>query len=289
MEAKALTYCALILFMWGSAFPLVRIALSEVPPITLGFIRFLVATPILVAHSYRKDQKGFRTIFLRNFSSLVLMGLTGIVGYHVFQNLGVELTSATNSSIIISSTPIILALLGILILKERISASRVLGIAVGFLGVLVIILSESQELLSSSGFVGDMFCLGAAFSWAVYSIVVRGLTTRYSPVGLTATSMVFGTIFLVPPMYLLESPSLPTTHSVWLVVVILSLGASCLAYVLWNQVLSEMDASKAGVTLFLIPVVSASLSVVFLSEPLTPLLIAGMALVLLGVFIVEKF
>lgn len=289
MGTKTLIYLISILLMWGSAFPLVKIALLETSSITLGFLRFLLATPILLFYSYLRDEKGFKTIFLKNSTSLALLGLTGITGYHILQNLGVELTSATSSSIIISSNPIILALLSALILKEKINLTRALGITIGFSGVLTIILSERQGVsVGSSSFTGDMFCLGAALSWAVYSVVGRRLTTHYDPAELAAASMVFGTIFFLPPMYLLEDPHLPSTASAWLAVVALSLGASCLAYDLWNRVLSEVEASRAGVALFLIPVISAVLSVAFLSEPLTPLLLAGMALVLFGIFLAEK-
>jgi len=289
LRARTLTWLTLIVLMWGSAFPLVKVALSEVPPVTLGFLRFLLATPILVLYAYLKDGKGLKTVLLKNPISLVVMGMTGVMGYQVFQNIGVNLTSASNSSIIVSSNPIIIALLSGPLLRERMTRTRALGIAVGFSGVLAIILSESPGSSTvSSSFVGDVFSLGAALSWAIYSVVCRRLAPHYAPTGLTAASMAFGTIFLLPPMYLLEDPHLPTTLQVWLALAALSLGASCLAYALWNNVLSEEEASKAGVALFLIPVVAATLSVAFLSEPFTVPLLVGMVLVFLGILIAER-
>ena len=289
MKAKNLVWLTLIVLMWGSAFPLIKIALSEVSPVTIGFLRFLVATPILVLYAYLKDGNGFRALFSKNLASLILMGLTGVMGYQVFQNIGVEYTSVTNSSIIISSNPIILTILSILLLKEKVNVTRALGIVIGFSGVLTIILTESQGLSTgSSNLIGDMLSLGGGLSWAVYSVVGKRSATLNNPTGLTGASMIFGTIFLLPPMYLLENPHLPTTVSVWLAVVALGLGPSCLAYALWNQVLSEEEASKAGVSLFLIPVVTTILSVVLLSEPFTISLLAGMVLVLSGVFIAER-
>lgn len=289
MKPKNLILLTLIVLIWGSAFPLVKIALSEVPPVTLGFLRFLIATPILVLYAYFKDRKSFKAMLSKNLVSLILMGLTGVAGYQVFQNIGVEYTSATSSSIIISSNPIILAILSIPLLKEKVDAVRALGIAVGFSGVITIILAESQGLqAASSNLIGDILSLGGGLSWAIYSVIGRRLKTLNNPTGLTAASMIFGTFFLLPPIYALENTHLPATILVWLAVVALSLGASCLAYALWNQVLSEEEASKVGVSLFLVPVVTTVLSVIILSEPFTLSILAGMSLVLLGVFIAER-
>jgi len=289
MKTINIVRLTLIVLLWGSAFPLIKIALSGVPPVTLGFLRFLVAAPILTLYAYVKDSKGFRALFRNNMPALILMGLTGVMGYHVFQNIGIQYTSATNSSIIISSNPIILAVLSILFLREKVNATQALGIVIGFLGVVTIILTGGQGLsISSSGLVGDVLSLGGGVSWAVYSIVGKRVSTHVNPTGLTAASTIFGTVFLIPPTLLLESPHLPATSVTWLAIIALSLGSSCLAYVLWNQVLSEEKASRVGVSLFLMPIVTTALSVVLLSEPLTLLMLVGMGLVLLGVFITER-
>jgi drug/metabolite transporter (DMT)-like permease len=289
MKTKNLVRLTLIVLLWGSAFPLIKIALSEVSPVTLGFLRFLIATPILMLYAFVKDVKGFRAIFRNNMLALILMGLTGVMGYHVFQNIGIQHTSATNSSIIISSNPIILAALSVLFLREKINATRTLGILIGFSGVVTIILTESRGLLiGTSSLIGDVLSLGGGLSWAVYSIVGKRLSNHVDPTGLTTASTIFGTVFLIPPTLLLETPHLPTTIGVWFAIIALGLGASCLAYVLWNQVLSEEDASRVGVSLFLLPVVTTVLSVALLSEPLTLFTLAGMGLVLSGVFITER-
>jgi drug/metabolite transporter (DMT)-like permease len=289
VKAKNLVRLTLIVLLWGSAFPLIKIALSEVPPVTLGFLRFLVATPILTLYAYVTDAKSFRALFRNNVPALILMGLTGVMGYHVFQNIGIQHTSATNSSIIISSNPIILAVLSILFLREKVEATQALGIVIGFAGVVSIILTEDRGLqIGTSGLVGDLLSLGGGISWAVYSIFGKRLSNHVNPTALTAASTIFGTIFLIPPTLLLETPHLPTTSTVWFAIVALSLGASCLAYVLWNQVLSEEKAFRVGVSLFLMPVVTTVLSVALLSEPLTLSIVAGMGLVLSGVFITER-
>jgi drug/metabolite transporter (DMT)-like permease len=288
MKARTIASLATIVFMWGVTFPLVKISVAEVPPITLAFLRFLLASPIMVLYSHLRD-KDFKSVFARNLAPLAVMGLTGIMGYEALQNIGVELTSATESSILTSSTPIMIALLAAPFLKENLTRKHALGIVLGFAGVMVIVLPQGGDLsVNTSSLVGNSLNLLAAFSWAIYSVIGRRLATRYTPTGLTAASTLLGTVFLIPPMCLLETPSLPTSIQVWLALVVLSLGATCLAYTLWNQVLSEEEASKSGVALFAVPLVAAIASITFLSESVTPSFVVGAALVLAGIVLAER-
>lgn len=277
-----------VVLVWGSAFPLVKVVLAEVSPVTLGFIRFLVATPFLVLYAYLRHGKGYWRTFVENPFLLALMGLTGVMGYHVLQNLAVEVTSPTSQSIIISSNPIMVTLLSAVLLKEKIGKMRMLGIAIGFAGVLIIVLSENSTMSNGSSLVGELLNVGAAFSWALYCVLSRKLSTTHAAIELTATSMVFGTLFFLPVMYLRETPHLPTSLPVWLGVAELSLVSSCLAYALWNYLLSQEDASKVSISLFLIPVVSAAISVTLLSEPLSFTVIVGMVMVIIGVLVAER-
>lgn len=289
MKARSFALLAFIVLMWGAAFPLVKIAISEIPPITLGFLRFLIATPILLSYSYYRDRKGLKAVLTKYPMPMALMALTGVMSYQVCQNLGVKLTSATNSSIVISSDPILIAVLATVILKERINLTRAVGILTGFIGVLVVILSEGQwAATGSSAFSGDILSLGAALSWSIYSIVGRKLAPCESPTTLTAVSTALGTVFLLPPAYLLETPSLPTSASGWSALLALSLGSTCIAYALWNKTLGEEEATRAGMALFMVPVVTAILSVSFLSETVTAPLLVGATLVLLGVLVSER-
>jgi len=289
LKAKTILLMLFVVLAWGSAFPLVKVVLAEVSPMTLGFIRFLVATPFLVLYAYVEHGKGYWRTFVENPLLLALMGVTGVTGYHLLQNLAAEVSSPTSQSIIISSNPIMVALLSAVLLEEKIGKTKLVGIAIGFAGVLVIVLSENSTAFGgSSNLVGDLLNVGAAFSWAVYSVLSKKLATTHSAIELTATSMVFGTLFFVPVVYLRERPQLPTSLPVWLGVAELSLIASCLAYAVWNYLLSQEDASKVSISLFLIPVVSAAISVTLLSEPLTFPIIVGMVMVITGVLVAER-
>ncbi len=289
MKAKTVLLMLFVVLIWGSAFPLVKAVLVETTPVTLGFIRFLIATPILVLYAQLRRGREYWRTFTQSPLLLALMGLTGVMGYHVLQNLAAKVTSPTNQSIIISSNPIMVTLLSAVLLKEKIGKNKILGIAIGFTGVLLIVLSENPLASAiSSSFVGELLNIGAAFSWAIYCVLSKKLTTSHTAIELTANSMVFGTVFFLPVAYLYEDPHLPTSLPVWLGIAVLSLVSSCLAYALWNHLLSQEDASKVSISLFLIPVVSATISVALLAEPLSSTVIIGMVLVIVGVLIAER-
>ena len=133
MKARTTASLVIIVFMWGVTFPLVKICVAEVPPITLAFLRFLLASPIMVLYSHLRD-KDFKSVFTRNLAPFAVMGLTGVMGYEALQNIGVELTSATESSILTSSTPIMIALMAAPFLKEKLTRKHALGIVLGFGG-----------------------------------------------------------------------------------------------------------------------------------------------------------
>jgi len=99
--------------------------------------------------------------------------------------------------------------------------------------------------------------------------------------------MVFGTVFFLPVLYLREKPHLPTSLPVWADIAELSLVSSCLAYALWNHLLSQEDASKVRISL-LIPVVSATISITLLAKPLSSTVIMGMVMVIVGVLAAER-
>jgi drug/metabolite transporter (DMT)-like permease len=289
LKANTILLMLFVVLAWGSAFPLLKVVLTEVSPMTLGLIRFLVASPFLVLYAYVAHGRGYWRTFVENPFLLILMGLTGVTGYNLLQNLAAEVSSPMSQSIIISSNPMMVALLSAILLKEKIGRTRMLGIAIGFAGVLTIVLSEDSTAFSgSSSLVGDLLNVGAALSWALYSVLSKKLTTSHSAIELTATSMVFGTLFFVPVVYLRENPQLPTSLPVWLGVAELSLIASCLAYAVWNYLLSQEDASRVSISLFLIPVVSTAISVTLLSEPLSLPIIVGMIMVIIGVLVAER-
>ncbi|MBM5805455.1 MAG: DMT family transporter [Candidatus Verstraetearchaeota archaeon] len=273
--------------LWGASFILIKIGLEEIQPITLALLRFAIATPILMLMAY--SVKGLRGL-IKDWKGFLVLGLTGVTFYHVFQNIGLNLTSASEASIIIASNPIFIAILGHYYLKERLSPGKVLGIVLAFIGVSVIILRGGITGFISNipSILGDLLCLASVLCWAVYSVYGKKKLADRDATEVTAFSFLFGTVFLVPLMIGSEGFALPSSAISWASVLILSIFCSGLAYLLWYKALKEVSAYEAGTYLFFIPVVSVLLASLILGEQIDLLFVVGAASVMAGVLITAR-
>lgn len=279
-----------IVLLWGTSFVLIKLGLEEFPPITLAFLRFLLATPLLMGFTYLRKTRVSKTSILSDWKRLALLGLSGVTIYHTFQNIGLRLTTISNSSVIIASNPIFISLLSFSILRERFNLRKGIGVILGFTGTLFIIMREGPIGLSSNptGFLGDLLSLGAALSWALYSTLGKRLLSARNPQEMTSISLAYGTLFLAPLVVILEKPILPSSAWLWFLLFILSFLCSGVGYLFWYNALEEVEVSKAGVFLFFIPVVSVATARLILMEPLDLSFGLGTVLVLLGVLMTEK-
>jgi drug/metabolite transporter (DMT)-like permease len=287
MKLKSALMLSFVVFLWGSSFTLLKLGLEEIPPITLAFLRFLIVLPFLIAFTYSRDKNAFGRHILKDWKVFSMLGLTGVTFYHVFQNFGLQLTTASNSSLIISANPVFIALLDHFYLKERITLKRVFGITLAFLGV-VFIIKPLERSLNPVRVIGDLLSLGAALCWAFYSVLGRKILSNYGVNEVTMFSIIFGTSFLLPSMFALERPVLPISAWFWFLLLILSLFCSGLAYLFWNKALEDVSATEAGVFLFFLPIVSVSVAHFVLLELLDILFAIGALLVMIGVVITER-
>jgi len=277
---KSALYLLITVFFWGTSFIFVKIGLEEVPPVTLAFLRFAIAIPLLFL-LMRRPLGQPQSIEKREWGSLLFLGLTGVTLYHLFQNVGMGYTSASESSVIIASNPVFIALFSRILLGERLSKTKASGILIAFTGVVLVVLREGASFGSPS-FLGDLICLGSVFSWVAYSLYTKKRLLRSSPIEITAYSTLFGMIFLAPIALAIEGFAVPILPSSWLSLVMLGVFSSAVGYLLWNRALSETTASEAGSYLFLIPVIASAFAFIFLGERLDGLFFIGSALVIMG-------
>jgi drug/metabolite transporter (DMT)-like permease len=189
MQLKRALMLSFVVFLWGSSFVWLKLGLEEIPPITLAFLRFSIFLPFLLAFTYLRAKHGFCRRIRKDWKTFLILGLTGVTFYHIFQNVGLQLTTASNSSLIISANPLFIALFEQFYLKERTTSKRVLGIALGLLGV-VFVIRPVDWSLNPLGVIGDLLSLGAALSWAVYSVLGRKTLSHYGAGKTTALSLI---------------------------------------------------------------------------------------------------
>jgi drug/metabolite transporter (DMT)-like permease len=278
---------ATVVFLWGSSFTVLKLGLEEISPVTLAFLRFSLASPLFVASACFQKKPLFVKSMFRDWKLLAALGLTGVTLYHSFQNVGLRFTTASNSSLIISANPIFIALLDHFYLKTELTYKRVVGIVLAFSGIFLVI-GPFRIIFYPAGLTGDLLSLGAALSWAFYSVLGKMLS-QYTAQEITTFSLVFGTIFLLPLLLLSEALSLPASLFSWVLLLLLSFLCSGVAYFLWYKALEDISATTAGVSLFFLPVVSILFARLVLLEPIDIFFVTGSVFVMLGVLLTAKY
>jgi len=124
MKKKNLLMVLIIVLLWGSSFALIKLGLDQTPPITLAFLRFAMASPLLLIYTYLKKPASFKKSLLQDWKMFFILGLTGVTLPQIFQNVGLQSTSASNSSIIVASNPVWMILFSKFLLGEELTRER---------------------------------------------------------------------------------------------------------------------------------------------------------------------
>jgi len=279
----------LVSFFWAGSFIVVEITTKEIDPIDLGFLRFLVATPLMVLLVL--VQKKSISLPKKEIPWLIALGLTGVTLLYLFQFLGIFYTNAPTASVLINTNVIFIAVLSGLFLHEHLTKKRISGIVLSFLGVFVIMfsdISKQQFTLDNLFIIGSTLMLLSAFCWALYSFLGKRLLKTYDEVVITTYAFVFGTLFYLPFVFSHISPVLKQTSlNGWLAVLYLALACSLFGYLGWYYALKHIDASKAAVFLNFIPLFTILMSF-FLGAQLTGFFLVGAGLIIYGVYLTQR-
>ncbi len=279
----------LVSFVWAGSFLVVEAATKEMDPIDLGFLRFLLATPLmlLLVVLRKKPLK----IPRKELPWLVILGLTGVTFLYLFQFIGIHYTNAPTASVLINTNVIFIAILSGLFLHETLTGKRIAGIVLSFIGVFVIMVSDIQKqewTLDTLFLLGGVLMLLSAFCWALYSFIGKRLLQTYDGFVITAYAFSFGTLLYLPFVALdLQVVFHHTSLNGWLAVLYLAIACTLFGYLGWYYALKHIDASKAAVFLNFIPLFTILMSV-FLGASLTWFFLLGAGLIIYGVYLTQK-
>jgi drug/metabolite transporter (DMT)-like permease len=281
------SYLLICTIIWGWTFVATRVCLQYIDPVEVLGLRFLIGLPLLLAVVLAKRVKfGFT---LRERRAIVFG--SGILTLHfLIQITGLKYTSATNTGWIISVSPLVMAVLAYLILRERLGKRAIIGIAVATAGILLLVSRGkfgSFEWLKSFG---DWLVLISAHTWALYTIVVRDITRTRHPLAVTVAVLMPAAVLVLGYMMVKSDLTRIIHMPVDGIVAILFLGLLGLAvgHWFWQEGVARVGAARAGIYLYLEPVATTVLAVPYLGEEFGPLTALGGLLVLAGVFIAER-
>jgi drug/metabolite transporter (DMT)-like permease len=281
--------------LWGASFPLTKAALEWVGPTSIAFLRWIISALALFIWLARSQQIGQAVALLRDDGGRVLwVALSGITLFYFLENMALEFTTATNAGVLANLTSVFMVLIGAVVLKERLSGIEWLAMAIAFAGAVLVSQGAGHLTLGNAGLQGDFLMIVATLFAAIYSIGGKRLVETHTPVVVLADVALVGALLLLPLAVwevggvaglgtLLRLPAVA-----WGALLLLGLGAGALANIWWLRILAATTAARAGMTLFLIPVISTAVAALALGEPLTPLVIVGALLVLVGVALVER-
>jgi drug/metabolite transporter (DMT)-like permease len=277
--------------IWGGTFIATKIALQEVSPATVVWLRFAMGVIILGAAVLMRKQFAFPE---RNeWAYFALLGFIGVAFHQWLQSNGLKTAQATTTAWIVATTPVFIALLGWLVLKEKLSWLHICGILLAAFGVLLIVSKGDLHALFSGqvGTIGDLLVLISAPNWAVYTVLSRRELARHPAARMMFYVMLSGWLFITIWIFGFG----PGLHEIshldirgWTAVLGLGVFGSGLAYIAYYDALQVLPASQLGVFLNIEPLVTTLLAAPFLGEPITFIILIGGAIIILGIYMVNR-
>jgi drug/metabolite transporter (DMT)-like permease len=276
--------------VWGASFIATKVALRDVQPITIVWLRFAMGVAILgIAVAARRQ---FAIIPARELGYFSALGFLGVTFHQWLQSNGLVTAQATTTAWIVATTPIFIALLAWLLLKERLGRCGAIGIGLAAIGVLLVVSRGDWRALAAGniGAPGDALILLSAPNWAIFSVLSRRGLQSHPAARMMFYVMGIGWLFITALFF--AGPGLSDiahlTLDGWLGVAFLGLACSGLAYIFWYDALQILPASQVGVFLYLEPLVAVIVAAIVLDESFGLVATLGGAIILLGVWLVNR-
>ena len=272
--------------IWGGMYVVSKYVLDFIPPLTLVWLRFIIAFVVLYGILKLAEKKQKKKVTIRK-KDWLLFAWIGFIGYFISitcQFIGTKLSDAHTGSLVTSATPAFMVIFAALILKEKLTARRLLSTIIATIGVIIVI---GWDIEIGSYFIGTIILVGAAITWALLSIYVKIASIQFSSLVITTYAIFFSLFFITPFMiWELQAASIGTVNT-YIILGILYLGivSTAGAFFLWNKGLELLDASIGSLFFFFQPIVGSLLGWLLLNETLNSNFFIGGILIICSVLI----
>jgi drug/metabolite transporter (DMT)-like permease len=233
---------------WGANFNLARPVIAEMGPYVAGASRYVLAAAVMVLIAQMRKE----AIPAQHWKAYLTLGVVGVFGFNLFFFLGMETSSAINGALIMALNPLLTAVLGYVILRDKPSKQQLLAFPIGIAGVAIVVLGAGAQLKVA---VGDIYILIASLNWALYNVLVKKMMPKQvGGIANTAGIMTVGAMALsIAAIMHGDHVVVPTIHA-GAALLTMSLGGGVLAYLFWNASISHLGPSKAAIFMNLVPV-----------------------------------
>ena len=277
--------------IWGSTFVFTKMLLQNgLSPAQIFTLRFIIAYVLLLAFALSRHRFRLFCKSLKDELLMVVLGITGGSVYFLAENAAMLFTTATNTSLIVCSCPLFAMLLFAIVYRhsERVSRLQALGSVIACLGMAVVVLNGHFVLHLSP--LGDMLAFAACLCWAVYSLLMKPATERYSSLFITRKVFFYGLLTIIP--YYFFVPGFPSMEvllrpEVLWNLLFLGVVASMICYVTWNWVISKLGAVIATNWVYFNPITTIIFAWWLLHEQITVWFLLGTVLILTGMYLAD--
>jgi drug/metabolite transporter (DMT)-like permease len=281
-RTRAVAALLALVVIWGASVPLTKLALRDLPPLTLTALRYLIAAP-----AFMVLLRGWPFPPRRALAAMGGLGLLGIPGGQVAQALGVARTSASVATVISATIPIFVVVLAVVRLRQSIRTRQALGLVLALAGVGLVATGGpggQATALRTQAAVGNALMLVSALSIALYYVLSTELVGRYSAGPIAAWTSLFGAGAMVPlaAWELRYATARVTVQGVG-VVLYLALLVTVAGMWIWLHALHELPARVPAALQYLQPLVGVALSAALFGDPLGASFWFGTSAVLLGI------
>jgi drug/metabolite transporter (DMT)-like permease len=292
MTKKLLPYLEALfaVVVWGVSFIATKIAVGQISPTTVVWLRFAMGIPLIFFAVLIRKQFAFPKG--GEWWYFALLGFLGISFHQWLQSNGLKTAQATTTAWIVATSPAFIAILGWMVLKEKLNLVQSSGIVLAMVGVLAVVSKGDLSALAVGKFgsYGDFLILISAVNWAVFSILSRRGLKKHPSTRMTFWVMSIGWVITSAAFFAnrnyTEFPQLDF-HG-WTAMIYLGVFTTGLAYIAWFDALSQLSAAQTGAFLFIEPLTSMVAASTILNEQITFVSVLGGAVILVGIWLVNR-
>jgi drug/metabolite transporter (DMT)-like permease len=286
----AYTEVAFAVIVWGASFIATKLALRDLAPVTIVWLRFAIGVVILGIATVLRHQ--FTIPKKQELIYFSILGFLGITFHQWLQSTGLVTAQASTTAWIVATTPVFIAILSWIFLKERLSWLQISGIILAAVGVLLVVSKGKLNTLfgNSFGEPGDILIMISAPNWALFSILSRRGLHKHKATQMMFYVMAIGWLFTTI-LFIASGNVSDIRNLTWTSLIgvgFLGIFCSGLAYIAWYDGLQAVPASQIGAFLYIEPLVAVLVAWVILGENILFITLAGGAIILMGVKLVQK-
>jgi drug/metabolite transporter (DMT)-like permease len=279
---------ALAAILFGASVVAIRIAVRDIPPLTLAVLRFGQGSLVLFAGllAFRRD---LLRIDRRDLPYLALLGSTFFTIFPVTLNVGMRYVDASRAALVLATMPLWTVVLARLVVRERLTPRQIAGVVLSIVGVAIVMI-DRRAITGGTSYSarGDLLLIASALCGAIYNVLAKRMLARYKGLTVTFYAMTIGTLFLVPASIVERAPGLAALSRETLgMVIFVGVFGGAIAFSLWTSALSHLSPTKVSVYINLNPIAATVLGATVLHERLSFFFAVGFAAVVAGVMTVN--